>query len=173
MSQQSESTATTTEVCEIEVEPLTESIEVTKPVKKAKARHSSWLITINSNFPVRTGDERELPEIKRRLTNAYNAVTSNILSLIEYRTDDGNEDLIDNISVTGNMEIGSERRLLHLHAILSIKHRTKIRMKYREVTKLVHEACPSSYCNLKPFNNSYAYMLDYIAKNKQVLLRDM
>ena len=165
---------------EVKVEASEEAIEeaseevvkpVVKPAKKSKIRHSSWLITINTNRPINTGLERELPILKERLTNAYNKLGSNILDLIEYKQ--GSEDDVDDIHMVGNVEIGSERRLLHMHAVLSIKHRAKIRMKYDEVRKLVQSECPSCYMNMKSFNNSYQYMLDYINKNKQLLLRDM
>lgn len=160
----------------IDIEQLNDSTELVQPVKKAKARHSSWLVTINTNFAVRTGDEPELPEMKQRLTNAYNALFEgdNILDLIEYRDEStAGSEFIDDISVTGTIEIGPVKRLLHLHAILSIKHRSKIRMRYGKITRIVHEKSPGAYCNLKPFNNSYAYMLDYISKNKEMLKRDM
>ena len=168
---QAESTIEADTKCDIT--PVDEEVELAKPVKKAKARHTSYLITINTNTPIRTGAEEHLPELKRRLTNAYNALSTNILDLIEYKAEDGNVDLIDNVSMTGNMEIGSERNMLHLHAILSIKHRTKIRLDYKKARLLIHEQCPNAHFDCRLFHHSFAYLLDYISKNKQMLLRNM
>lgn len=149
--------------------PLADTTIQKAPPQKERVRYSSWLVTINSNLPVRTGDEPGVDIAKQDLQTIYSklfAEDGGIVRFIQYKEDGKGEEYIDQVDVQGNMEVGSVRFNLHLHAILSIKHRTRIQMDYKGVKRAVQEVAPF-YVNFSPFPNSFAYMLDYINKNQQ------
>lgn len=136
---------------EIQATSTIESVATTRE-KKAKLRTSAYMITINTNMPV-----KDIENIGEGKVSVFNIAANNpkfkpvfdkfidalqnvfsaqrIKNFIEIRDPNANfsRKYFEKIDVKAVPEIGENRACLHAHAVVVIKHRTKVGLKIHDM----------------------------------------
>lgn len=94
-----------------------------KKPKNESYHISRWFMTINSN--------RTEPEMVKRLKISYEALYKNIKRFITFLKP--GEDKIISIDDDPVIGVGKQLHRIHIHSLLTIKHRTKIHLDYDKI----------------------------------------
>jgi len=95
--------------------------------KKKVDTRTQWsigfFITLNTNYAAKT--DAEATEVGRDMQRLANELftESHMASFITYRTADGRPDLIDDIKVEANVEVGGTQGRVHQHISVLFEHR--------------------------------------------------
>lgn len=132
-----------------------------KKKKKAKLKYSNYYMTINSNLA--KGID------KKKFRDGFVDVFDNIGDYIKFKgMKEPNYDLIDSIKVSTHPEVGKKRGLIHGHALVKIKHRTKIGLDYDGMREALIEsgAVPASGFHFysKLVKDNVGTLKDYMTK---------
>lgn len=150
--------------------PLEDNIvsNVGEAVKQPKIKHSTFLVTVNSN--------------KRRYSDDYMSKFKSIMGIL---FQDGGNGLIpyieqgkykdpdylskiESISIDGAFENltedGNEITKLHLHVIVNITHRTSISINYNALKKDIGQVLPGAYVNAKYMDRDIVSIEEYVHK---------
>jgi len=147
---------------------LAERAEYNVPQEKIKA--SNFFITYNTNRLANEVDPKKLEQV-------LNTILSSelIRKAIYYVDDDGFEtnkdfyDQIESANVESVVEIASKTGYVHAHILISFKHRTKLRLDYALLKKLINDAMAEHrmefvYYHTKLFWDATPNILNYMAK---------
>lgn len=121
---------------------------------------STFFITINTNQT----EESLLP----RLKDVYSRIYSNLLEFIKWKGRNGEEpDKIDKIDGEAHCEIGPKYGFVHLHAMVSVRHRTMIQLDAQKIGRCVrdHLELGGVHCHVQFVKDPSMSILAYMRKN--------
>lgn len=152
----------------VSVEDLPSSSSSEKKTKKPKTKYSNFYITLNTNLRLKKSDGDRVAA-KRRFLSGFKQVLSDIGDHIEF-IGNGSWDDVDKADVKIRPEIGPKKKLIHGHALVRIKHRTKLRIPYAKLRKAFEDAgaVPKGggyHMKVIVANDNMAHIEDYINKN--------
>lgn len=136
-----------------------------KAPKKKKTKYSNYYITINSNLDTSKINKEAF---KRRTQRVFDRIAD----FIKIKNKGDDEDDIDDVSYKTRPEVGPDRKLVHMHALVRIKHRTKVKLDYKAIRKaLVKEGAVRKgkgfHFYAKLFRDNRITLLDYINKTRE------
>lgn len=105
--------------------------KIKKNTPKNKIKYSNFFITLNTNLRYKKGDEQRR-QARRDFVNGFKTVLSNIGDYVEF-LNDGSWDDVEKADVKIRPEIGTKKGLIHGHALVRLRHRTKLRIPYAKL----------------------------------------
>ena len=139
----------------------------TKPTAP-KARWSNFLITVNTNKRHQNKDpEFRAQEKKLRETMDTLLEDANLRRLIVI---DGPGDSYDKsiatINIDGMTEIAPTTSTLHIHVLVSIHHRTKLKLDYEALKRDICAALGPCYVYNRVYSSAETNVRDYVYKSR-------
>lgn len=122
---------------------------------------SCFLITINSQM-----NEYQLSkeEYKELLDEWYNQIENDIL-FVNTDVTKNSSDFIDSIDVIHKFEVGQNKLRCHSHSILTILHKTKIRLDYNSIREFFESSLGQKiHFDCQFIKSGKAYALRYLEK---------
>jgi len=153
---------------------------------KKRLRHSNWFITINTNEMFTDLQGGQFAERAQLLQDVWVSIVDNLhdfVTFIDEKTgepvaeDRWNRENIERVDNEFSVERGPKTKMLHLHAILMIAHRTKLRLNLDKIRRYVRthifgeEDVRTIHLDARSFADAKMTLRDYINKNKDQLKR--
>lgn len=154
-----------------------------EPSKKAKTRQSGWLLTLNTNQ--RFSSPAEALPFMNGLRDALRQVLEHPRDIVQFtesalaRGDSWRPDVILKVKAKQGVEYSPKNHLVHVHAVVQIKHKSTIRLDYQRIKTSVQQQLVERfpmwmtnsngshkrlYFNGKAFTPSQA-VVDYVLKD--------
>ena len=128
-----------------------------KEEKNKKAINSNFLLTINTNQQYKSNDEHLQNDIEF-FENTIKNVLNNIDQYIEIRNDGDvwDDDTIKSIDIDYVIERGTKKGQIHAHALVKIKHFTRLQLDYKKMKEVVKKdlGLKNIYLNNRLVRNS-------------------
>lgn len=151
--------------------------------KREKTKYSNFFITINSNVrdndpkgfvdswvpAIRSGFDPEVLEraiffVEKKVVGQTNEDPPKPITKM-VRTENDHWKFVDNVDVQTRPEIGSDKNLVHLHALIKIKHTTAVQIDWDIIKDHIRKNGGSwSYFNYKLFRDASKNFEDYLNK---------
>lgn len=134
-------------------------------VKKARLKHSLFMLTVNTNQSFPDTHAAEFIKAKKEFTEA-------LVSRVNYDTindylkfEEGSAANIESTDLDAALERGDRAKLLHAHLMIHITHRCKLKFNIEKFRSEVNEELGRTcYMNIKTQAAGVANLKDYIAK---------
>ncbi len=149
--------------------PRQKATEKEKTEKRTK-KYSTFYITVNTN---RRHKGENLPGHvdKDKFAQGFREVLDDIPSFFVYKDKKGTYADIESITVNSTPEIGTEKGLVHGHAIVKVVHYTNIHLNFPAMKQAFKDSGAVESDNfhfyVKRVPNDFDRVMDYINKTKQ------
>jgi hypothetical protein len=128
-----------------------------KEEKNKKPIHSNFLLTINTNQQYKSNDEHLQNDIEF-FENTIKNILNNIDQYIDIRNDGDiwDDDTIKDVDVDYIIERGTKKGQIHCHALIKIKHFTRLQLDYKKLKEKVKKdlGLKNIYLNNRLVRNS-------------------
>ena len=131
---------------------------------KRKVQTSTWFLTINTN---KIANPELTADFKEALALGFDSVEKYI-SYIHPDPTRNNLDSIDDIHIEYTVEVAPKTKSLHMHAVIKVLHKTKIRMRWDAFGKDLQEylGIPEKfYVDYRVSSSSDTRLRQYLQKN--------
>lgn len=124
---------------DMDIEATIDSGISTSETKRDKNKHSRFHLTINTNKRFR--DKGEAKNLSEKLLGKMNEVFRNIENYVLITDENGrfNKTFFDRPNIVFRVEEGHKLGFIHLHALIDITHRTKIKINIGAFHEALHE----------------------------------
>lgn len=141
---------------------------IAKP-KKKKLKYSNFYFTINTNLSNDALKKNSDGMItKKTFLKGTRKVFDNIERYIKVIVPGDTMEDVESVKVSTHPEIGKAKKLVHMHALVKIKHRTKIRIDYDKMKRALkrNNAVPEAgfHFYVKLVQNDVKNVLEYMKK---------
>jgi hypothetical protein len=129
-----------------------------KKPKEESYHISRWFVTINSN--------RTEKEMVRRLKLSYEGFYNNLKRFIKYMKVNEGEEKVISITDDPVIGIGKMYHRIHVHSLITIKHRTKLQLDYDKIRLFLNRAMGMDvFFNAIAIRDSDIGIRKYLEKN--------
>jgi hypothetical protein len=153
------------------------SVPFTGDEEESRIRESNFHITMNTNVRLDVDDSEMTPFVSglQEAANELLGDPDNLEMIVSFPYGgEFNPETILNIDVTTRVEIGKDDahgKRLHLHAILKIRHNSKIRLDFARVKSRMNEILedknypyPVHYVHVEVYNDRGQRVVRYLKK---------
>lgn len=142
--------------------------------KKGRLKHSNYFITVNTNQVFTDFQGAQLQAAVAQLDSIWLGILKHIRNYFKV-PEDFKPNMVKGIEAEYSIEVGPKTKMLHLHAVLLIQHRTTLQLDYQLIKKaIISQLYPQGggktiHFDSRYFKDAKTTLLGYIRKNGEFL----
>lgn len=139
-----------------------------KAPTQAKARWSNFLVTVNTNKRHQNKDPEFRAQEKQLRDTIDNLLDdANLRKLIVMmKPGDTYDNSIATINIDGMTEIAPKTQTLHMHVLISVHHRTTLKLDYEALKREICGALGPCYVYNRVYSSAETNVRDYVYKSR-------